>query len=60
MYTFLELQKMTAKDLSLELNKSRKNLAEIKMAVLAGKEKNVSKLANLKKYIARINTSLHS
>lgn len=51
-----ELRNLSDKELQKELDKSRHNLAALRISIRTDKEKAVHKAKNLKAYIARILT----
>ncbi len=58
MYSIQDLKKMAEKDLQIELEKTRINSGKLKFLIKAGQEKAVHNLKNLKKYLARILTTI--
>ena len=60
MLTKEELQKVSSAELLKELNKSQHDLIKIKLKLIDQSSKDSHKLQELKKYIAQLNTVLHS
>jgi len=54
-----DLRKLNVKELEEEVNKSKIELLKLRLSVAARQNKETSKLKDLRKYVARINTIKH-
>ena len=60
MYTFSDLRYMSVNELQKELQSTRRELFELRLAVRSGKEKDAAKIQKLQRYIAQILTALNA